>query len=122
MPPRSRKKPSMTIRFWGVGGAIWAPGPFPHRTGGNASCVEARCGDETLIFDSGTGLRPLGIELARRGPLKASLFLSHYHWDHIAGLPFFARAYDPRSELTTHGAPRRGRDVRQILSGQMIDP
>jgi phosphoribosyl 1,2-cyclic phosphodiesterase len=54
--------------------------------------------------------------------VRANLFLSHYHWDHIAGLPFFAPAYDPKSQLVIHGATRRGRDVRQILSGQMIDP
>jgi len=120
MPPR--KKPAMKIRFCGVRGSISAAGKGtqPHR--GNTSCVEVRCGAETPSVDSGTGLRPLGIEMARRGPVKASLFLSHYHWDHIAGLPFFAPAYDPRSELTIHGATRRGRDVRQILSGQMIDP
>jgi phosphoribosyl 1,2-cyclic phosphodiesterase len=120
MPPR--KKSSMVVRFWGVRGSVAAPGRETNRTGGNTSCIEVRCGGETLIFDSGTGLRPLGIALARKGPVRASLFLSHYHWDHIAGLPFFAPAYDPKSELTIHGAMRRGRDVRQILSGQMIDP
>ena len=120
MPPR--KKPSMLVRFWGVRGSLAAPGRDTNHVGGNTSCIEVRCGGETIIFDSGTGLRPLGIALARKGPVQASLFLSHYHWDHIAGLPFFAPAYDPKSELTIHGAMRRGRDVRQILSGQMIDP
>jgi phosphoribosyl 1,2-cyclic phosphodiesterase len=118
----ARKKASMTVRFWGVRGSLAAPGKSTNRIGGNTACIEVRCGGETVIFDSGTGLRPLGIALARQGPVRASLFLSHYHWDHIAGLPFFAPAYDPKSELTIHGAMRRGRDVRQILSGQMIDP
>jgi phosphoribosyl 1,2-cyclic phosphodiesterase len=112
----------MVVRFWGVRGSIPSPGEGTRKTGGNTACVEVRCGDETVVFDLGTGLRPLGIALASRGPVRASLFLSHYHWDHIAGLPFFAPAYDPRSELTIHGAMRRGRDVRQILSGQMVDP
>ncbi|TMA22979.1 MAG: MBL fold metallo-hydrolase, partial [Deltaproteobacteria bacterium] len=112
----------MVVRFWGVRGSVAAPGSGTLKTGGNTACVEARCGGETVIFDLGTGLRPLGIALMRKGPVRASLFLSHYHWDHIAGLPFIAPAYDPKSELVIHGATRRGRDVRQILSGQMIDP
>lgn len=121
--PKTRRKASaLQVRFWGVRGSLASPGKGTLRTGGNTSCIEARAGDQTVIFDLGTGLRPLGLELMRRGPVRASLFLSHYHWDHIAGLPFFAPAYDPKSELTIHGATRRGRDVRQILSGQMIDP
>ena len=112
----------MVVRFWGVRGSVAAPGSGTLKTGGNTACVEARCGGETVIFDLGTGLRPLGIALMRKGPVRASLFLSHYHWDHIAGLPFFAPAYDPKSELVIHSATRRGRDVRQILSGQMVDP
>lgn len=112
----------MKVRFWGVRGSLATPGNSTLKTGGNTSCVEVRCGRETVIFDLGTGLRPLGVALMKKAPVRASLFLSHYHWDHIAGLPFFAPAYDPRSELVIHGATRRGRDVRQILSGQMLDP
>ena len=112
----------MVVRFWGVRGSLASPGKPTLKTGGNTACVEVRAGREMVIFDLGTGLRPLGIELIKGGPVRASLFLSHYHWDHIAGLPFFAPAYDPKSELTIHGATRRGRDVRQILSGQMVDP
>ncbi len=112
----------MRVRFWGVRGSLASPGSGTLKTGGNTSCVEVDCGDETVIFDLGTGLRPLGLSLMKRAPVRASIFVSHYHWDHIAGLPFFAPAYDPKSELIIHGATRRGRDVRQILSGQMIDP
>ncbi len=125
MPSTSRKTrstPAVRVRFWGVRGSLASPGNGTLKTGGNTSCVEVKCADETVIFDLGTGLRPLGLALMKRAPVKASLFLSHYHWDHIAGLPFFAPAYDPKSELIIHGATRRGRDVRQILSGQMIDP
>jgi phosphoribosyl 1,2-cyclic phosphodiesterase len=127
MPAKSRPrsatpKAAMVVRFWGVRGSLPAPGAGTLKTGGNTACVEVRCGGETVIFDLGTGLRPLGLSLARNGPVRASLFLSHYHWDHIAGLPFFAPAYDSKSELVIHGAMRRGRDVRQILSGQMVDP
>jgi phosphoribosyl 1,2-cyclic phosphodiesterase len=121
-PIEPERKPSLQVRFWGVRGSLASPGRKTLRTGGNTSCVEARFGDQTVIFDLGTGLRALGAELSSRGPVRASLFLSHYHWDHIAGLPFFAPAYDPRSRLTIHGATRKGRDVRQILSGQMTEP
>jgi phosphoribosyl 1,2-cyclic phosphodiesterase len=119
---RARPAPAMVVRFWGVRGSLPSPGKGTLKTGGNTSCVQVLCGEENVIFDLGTGLRPLGISLARGGPVRASLFLSHYHWDHIAGLPFFAPAYDRDSELVIHGATRRGRDVRQILSGQMVDP
>ncbi|MFN2548844.1 MAG: MBL fold metallo-hydrolase [Myxococcales bacterium] len=117
-----KKRPAIVVRFWGVRGSVASPGGGTLKTGGNTSCVEVRCADETVIFDLGTGLRPLGLALMRKAPVRASIFLSHYHWDHIAGLPFFAPAYDPKSELVIHGATRRGCDVRQILSGQMIDP
>ena len=120
--PRKKNGSSLQVRFWGVRGSLASPGKGTLKTGGNTSCVEVRAGGETVIFDLGTGLRALGVELMKNGPVRASLFLSHYHWDHIAGLPFFAPAYDPKSELVIHGATRRGRDVRQILSGQMIEP
>ena len=112
----------MEVRFWGVRGSLASPGPATLKTGGNTSCVEVRCGKETIIFDLGTGLRALGVALQKAGPSRAHIFLSHYHWDHIAGLPFFGPAYDPRWDLTIHGAPRRGRDVRDILAGQMVEP
>jgi phosphoribosyl 1,2-cyclic phosphodiesterase len=120
VPPAKRK--GLVVRFWGVRGSLASPGAHTLRTGGNTSCVEVTCAGEKIIFDLGTGLRPLGDKLMKSGSVRAHVFLSHYHWDHISGLPFFAPAYDPKSELIIHGATRRGRDVRQILSGQMIDP
>jgi phosphoribosyl 1,2-cyclic phosphodiesterase len=126
--PRSAARPpkrpdgAISVRFWGVRGSIATPGERTLKIGGNTSCVEVRAGGQTIIFDMGTGLKPLGQALLKEGPVKANLFVSHYHWDHIVGLPFFGPAYDPRSELVIHGATRKGRDVRQILAGQMIDP
>ena len=120
--PRGKGTQGINVRFWGVRGSLATPGERTLKIGGNTSCVEVRCGDELIIFDMGTGLKPLGQSLLKHGPAKANLFVSHYHWDHIVGLPFFGPAYDPRSELTIHGATRKGRDVRQILAGQMIDP
>ena len=80
----------MQVRFWGTRGSIATPGPTTLRYGGNTSCVEVRLEDGALlIFDAGTGLRALGQALlAHPGPVRAHLFLSHTHWDHIQGLPF----------------------------------
>ena len=85
---------SISVRFWGVRGSIACPGPDTARYGGNTPCVEIRCGDHILIFDAGTGLRPLGDALVNE-PRAANLdiFLSHFHIDHVTGLPFFAPLY-----------------------------
>ena len=111
----------LSIKFWGVRGSIPAPGTSTVRFGGNTSCVEVRSGDDLCIFDMGSGLRALGQSFGPK-PAKASMFLSHYHWDHIQGLPFFGPAYNPGSTIDIYGPVRDGRDVRNILSGQMVAP
>jgi len=81
----------MRIRFWGVRGSIACPGPETIRYGGNTPCIEVRCGSNILIFDAGTGLRPLGNNLIKDVSIcDFNIFLTHCHLDHIAGLPFFA--------------------------------
>jgi phosphoribosyl 1,2-cyclic phosphodiesterase len=83
--------PSMSVRFWGVRGSIPCPGPNTVRYGGNTPCVEIRCGDHFLIFDAGTGIRPLGDAFMAAGTVvDTDIFLSHCHLDHVIGLPFFA--------------------------------
>lgn len=82
---------SMSVRFWGVRGSIACAGPETARYGGNTPCVEIRCGDHLLIFDAGTGIRPLGHVVMREAkPTELDIFLSHFHIDHVFGLPFFA--------------------------------
>jgi phosphoribosyl 1,2-cyclic phosphodiesterase len=108
------------VRFWGVRGSIPSPGESTSRYGGNTPCVEVRAGDQRLIFDLGSGLRALGDTY--RSPVAASLFVSHYHYDHLQGLPFFTPIFDPRNRFTIYGPSRKGQDVRQILSGQMQQP
>ena len=77
------------VRFWGVRGSIACPGPSTVKYGGNTSCLEVRCGKHLLIFDAGTGLRPLGLSLMGHGKIDADLFFTHTHFDHVNGLPFF---------------------------------
>jgi len=81
------------LRFWGVRGSIACSGPETQHYGGNTSCIEIRCGDRLLVFDGGTGLRPLGLSLPSAGPIEIDHFFSHTHWDHIVGVPFFCPAY-----------------------------
>lgn len=111
------------MRFWGVRGSVPAPGPHTRRYGGNTPCLEVRCGSALLVFDLGTGVRALGEALARGGaPVEATVFVSHYHHDHLQGLPFFTPLFDPRNRFTVYGAPRDGQDVRALLAGQMRQP
>ena len=89
----------MLITFYGVRGSIAAPGPDTVKYGGNTSCVHVRLNSgENLIFDAGTGIRKLGMKLAQTSePLL--LMLSHGHWDHIQGYPFFEPIYEKDREI-----------------------
>ncbi len=81
----------MRVRFWGVRGSIACPGPSTIRYGGNTPCIEVRCDDHVLVFDAGTGLRPLGLELIKDKSIRhVDIFITHCHLDHVVGLPFFA--------------------------------
>ena len=112
----------MKVTFWGTRGSIPSPGPDTVRYGGNTSCVEVRAGGQVLIFDAGTGLRSLGLALLREfkdTPLTVHLFISHTHWDHIQGFPFFVPAYKPDTTIHVYGAPGQGRSLEKVLRGQM---
>ncbi|HEX6977905.1 MAG TPA: MBL fold metallo-hydrolase [Alphaproteobacteria bacterium] len=112
-----------SVRFWGVRGSIPCPGPDTMRYGGNTSCLEVRCGEKLLIFDAGTGLRPLGAHLDRQGSIDADLYLTHTHFDHVCGLPFFSPAYSRESRLSLwagHLLPDH--TLRYVLSEMMMEP
>lgn len=112
----------MEIKFWGVRGSIASPGPETAAVGGNTSCVEVRCGSSRIILDAGTGVRKLGDALLREGPVEATVLLSHLHWDHIQGLPFFVPAYLPSSRLSIVGSAHGIGTLREVLSTQMAAP
>jgi phosphoribosyl 1,2-cyclic phosphodiesterase len=115
----------LTIRFWGVRGSIPCPGPETVRYGGNTSCVEIRCGRRLLIFDGGSGLRPLGNALVAGGrTVDVDLFYSHTHFDHIVGLPFFAPAHSRGNRIrfwAGHLKPA-GSDIKTVLERMMSAP
>lgn len=111
----------MSLRCWGVRGSIPAPGATTAKYGGNTPCVEVRCGDDRFIFDLGTGARVLGEENAG-APMTGHIFCTHYHYDHLQGLPFFTPIFDPRNRFTIMGPTRAGRTVRDVIVGQMQQP
>jgi phosphoribosyl 1,2-cyclic phosphodiesterase len=113
--------PALRVRCWGTRGSVPSPGPDTVRYGGNTACVEVvdRAGGR-LIFDAGSGIRPLGEAIAKvERPAQADLFLTHFHWDHIQGLPFFQPLYSEQASVRIHGARQGGADVQQLLAGQM---
>jgi phosphoribosyl 1,2-cyclic phosphodiesterase len=115
----------LKVGFWGVRGSLPTPSPSTANFGGNTSCVELRGpGGEIAIFDSGSGIRGLGerlVEEANGSPLSIHLFLSHFHWDHIQGLPFFPPIYNPANSITIYSS-RHSAPLREALSGQMSAP
>jgi phosphoribosyl 1,2-cyclic phosphodiesterase len=121
LPDKSSK---FWFRFWGTRGSLPAPHPSTVIYGGNTPCVEVRAEEKIIILDAGSGIRQLGEQLEREFPrgLQASIFFSHYHWDHIHGFPFFLPAYRAKNRFVIYGEPRGSRQVKDILSGQMALP
>jgi phosphoribosyl 1,2-cyclic phosphodiesterase len=112
-----------TFTFWGTRGSIPSPGPSTVRYGGNTPCVEVRAPDGSLvILDAGTGIRALGDELARRSdgsPVSGDIYLSHAHWDHIQGLPFFAPLYAPGNRFRIWTGATAADEVERAVRAQM---
>lgn len=112
----------MKIKFWGVRGSIPCPGPKTIRYGGNTTCIEVRTDEgDLIILDAGSGIVPLSYTLFPELPLTGHLFITHTHWDHIQGLPFFIPTFIPGNTLRVHGPfdPIGRRDIRATLSRQM---
>jgi len=121
--PERPTENSAWLKFWGVRGSIPTPGPGTVRYGGNTSCVELRAGGEHIIFDAGSGIRPLGLALlAEKRDLNLNLLLTHTHWDHIQGFPFFVPAYQARHRIHIMGYEGAMHDLQTTLAGQMENP
>lgn len=112
----------MKIRFWGVRGSIASPGPKTVRYGGNTTCIEIRTdNNELIIIDAGTGIFPLSQTLLAEMPVTANVLITHSHWDHIQGLPFFIPNFIPGNTLRLHGAfdPVSGKGIEQVMAVQL---
>jgi len=114
---------SLRATFWGTRGSIPTPGPHTVRYGGNTPCLEVRTTNgHLIILDAGTGIRALGralVEAAEGAPIEADLFLTHAHWDHIQGIPFFAPLFGRGNRLRIWGSASLERSVDQVVRDQM---
>lgn len=112
----------MKVRFWGVRGSIPSPGPATARYGGNTTCIEVRSdAGDLIILDAGTGIFPLAQTLLGELPVRAHVFITHTHWDHIQGLPFFQPLNTRGNSVRIYGAAQAGVPLEEILDRQM-DP
>src|SRR3954465_2204778 len=108
----------MQITFWGVRGSYPVPGAATVRYGGQTSCVETRTASgDTLIVDAGTGMRALGNKLFPQAPAHYNVLLSHVHWDHIQGLPFFSPAYVPGTRIAIHALLTAADELNSVIGG-----
>lgn len=112
----------MKFRFWGVRGSIPVPGPSTVKYGGNTTCIEIRTdNNDLIILDAGTGIHPLGQALLTQLPVNAHLFITHTHWDHIQGLPFFSPIFIPGNDIKIYGGldPVTSEGIERALGVQL---
>src|SRR6266571_4372357 len=116
---------STRLKLWGVRGSIPVPGPATVRYGGNTTCAEVRADGEIIVLDAGSGIRELGLALENEfgsRPIDLSLLITHVHWDHIQGFPFFVPSYNDKNKIQIFGYDGTGGGLCEILKGQMATP
>jgi len=113
-----------SVRFWGVRGSIACPSQKTQRYGGNTSSLEVRCGDHTLLFDAGTGIRCLGNEMVKKGPVDVDIYLTHTHFDHVCGLPFFVPLFIKNTNIRIWAGHliERNYTIKHVISEMMFSP
>ncbi|NJN17804.1 MAG: MBL fold metallo-hydrolase [Oscillochloris sp.] len=114
----------MIVRFWGTRGSYPVAHPEMLRYGGNTTCLEVRAGGRCIILDAGTGLRLFGDSLTREAqpPRQFDMLITHTHWDHIIGFPFFAPLFDPTNQLQIYGLQRTQSSLRTTIASALSDP
>ena len=111
------------VKFWGVRGSIACPSPRHVGFGGNTSCLEVIAGEQRIVLDAGTGIRGLGHEFSRDDVRSAHLLLTHTHWDHISGFPFFGPAFEKNRHFQIRaGHLSSSGGVKAVFAGQMAQP
>lgn len=114
---------ALSVKFWGVRGSIACPSANHIKYGGNTSCIEVNASGHRLILDAGTGIRGLGQTYMKDDVAHIHILLTHTHWDHINGFPFFVPAYDPRRSVHIMAGHLRGADgIQNVLAAQMDNP
>jgi len=112
----------MKFKFWGVRGSIPSPGPNTVKYGGNTTCIEIRTNDgDLIILDAGTGIHALAQSLLKEMPINAHIFITHTHWDHIQGLPFFIPIFIPGNQISIYGGldPVTHEQINRALTVQL---
>ncbi|MBI4323847.1 MAG: response regulator [Chloroflexi bacterium] len=113
------------LKFWGVRGSVPTPGPDTVFYGGNTACLEVRADGELIVLDAGTGIRPLGLALNaefKNEPITLTLLITHTHWDHIQGFPFFMPAYNPKNNIRILAFEGARKGLEATLASQMESP
>jgi phosphoribosyl 1,2-cyclic phosphodiesterase len=119
---RAADETAVSVKFWGVRGSIPTAGNEVMATGGNTACIEVRCGRHILLLDAGTGLRKAGLALAEEGVRTYNIILSHWHYDHVIGLPFFAPLFDPLTDCAIWSGHISGAATTQEMVGKLLSP
>jgi phosphoribosyl 1,2-cyclic phosphodiesterase len=115
-------RPEFRVKYWGVRGSIPAPGSETARYGGNTTCLEVRAGGQRVAIDGGTGVRAFGASLREHMPVDVVFLMTHLHWDHVQGFPFFSPFLIPGNRFRILSAHHKGGNIHGVLKQLMAQP